>query len=210
MSTPIAVMISYAIWRRVFGYKFFQVIFYLPQIISSIVFVVIARNFINRVMPVLFHTPSDLVTNIDTGFWTVALYGAVMGLGTKIIMYLGAMSNINESVVEYAKLDGMGYFCELWNIVLPQIYGTLSTFIIVGVSLFFTDYGAFYSFYSVGSSMYNEFQTLGYYYFAEVVNLGKETSYPMASAAGLIFSAIAIVLTFTAKYFLNKFDPNRE
>lgn len=208
VGTPFGIIMAYLLWRKVAGYKVFQIILFLPSIVSSMVFVVLARNYIVRVMPYVIGTPADLISNVNTTFWTIALYGSLIGIGTYVIMYLGSMSSINESVVEYAKIDGMGFFREFYYVVFPNIYGTLSTFLVIQIAQFFVNYGSFYSF--VSSGLANENQTLGYYYFVEVVNEGKEASYPAASAAGLIFSLIALPLTLLLKKILSILQPKDE
>ena len=208
ISTPMAILISYVLWRKLPGYKFFQVVFFLPTIISSIVFVVLAKNYIDRVLPYVFNAPNDLLQNRTTGFQTVLIYGILIGFGAQIVMYLGSLSGVNESVVEYAKIDGMNFFQELIFVAFPKMYGTLSTYLVVGIAGFFTNYGQLYSFYSWGAP--NEFQTLGYYYFVEVVNIGKETAYCSASAAGVVFTLIALPLTIGMRKLTYRLQPKEE
>lgn len=208
ISTPIAIFISYVLWRKVWGYKFFQVVLFLPTIISAIVFVVLAKNYIYRVLPYVFHAPKDLLSNPATGFQTVVIYGILIGFGAQIVMYLGSLSSVNESVVEYAKLDGMNFFQEFIYVAFPKMYGTLATYLVVGVAGFFTNYAQLYSFFSWGAA--NEFQTLGYYYFAEVVDVGRETAYCSASAAGVVFTMIALPATIGMRKLTYRLQPKEE
>ena len=48
------------------------------------------------------------------------------------------MANINTEVIEYAKLDGVGMFRELFQVILPMIWPTLSVAFIGSVTTVFT------------------------------------------------------------------------
>ena len=146
----------------------------------------------------------------DNEFKTIFIYTILLGVGGNIVYYLGAMSSTDQSVVEYGKLDGLNSFRELWHIVLPHVWPTMISFIVVTTSQFFTEKLMLYDFFGGGAdpSAY----TLGYYYFKLVFsnNSLNVASYPEGAAAGLIFTIIAVPFTCGTKYLLERFGPSED
>ena len=66
------------------------------------------------------------------------IYCLWVGTGYNILIFGGAMANINTEVIEYAKLDGVGMFRELFQIILPMIWPTLSVAFLGSVTTIFT------------------------------------------------------------------------
>ena len=95
----------------------------------------------------------------------------------------------------------------MFFVVIPQIFPTLSTYLVIGIVAIFTDQANLYTFFRDGAAPEN--YTIGYYLFIKV--MGSESSvadYPEAAAMGLLFTAVAIPVTFGVKALLEKLDPN--
>ena len=118
-----------------------------------------------------------------------------------LLMFSGAMSGIDESIIEASKLDGVSFFQELYLIVLPLIFPTVITFITVGVAAIFTNQMNLYSFY--GSKAPNDVSTLGYYFYRQTLKaaLGE---YPYLAAFGILMSCISIPMTILVRKLLQK------
>lgn len=209
---PLAVLFSYYIYKKFMGYRFFKVILFMPSIISAMIMSVIFSTFANRVIPFIFRQyfhmeVEGLLSNVDTLLPTMITYTIYIGFGTNILMYVGAMSNISESVIESAQLDGAGYFHELWYIVIPMIWPTLSTFIVVGLTGVFTNQLNLYAFFSEKADV--RVYTYGYYLYLKTVT-STTIEYPYLASLGLIFTLIAAPLTLIVKKLLAKFGPSAE
>ena len=78
-----------------------------------------------------------------------------------MLMYSGAMSGVSDSVIEAAKLDGITPIREFFYIIVPLIYPTLVTFLVVEVAGIFTNQMNLYNFYGLKAeySLY----TFGYF-----------------------------------------------
>ena len=48
------------------------------------------------------------------------------------------MGRIPEDIVEAGKIDGVGFFRELWSITIPLIGSTLATLFMMGTTVIFT------------------------------------------------------------------------
>ena len=66
-------------------------------------------------------------------------------------MYSNSMSGISEEVIEAAKLDGATGIKKFFYVVFPQVFGTVSTFLIIGVAGIFTNQINLFSFYEASA-----------------------------------------------------------
>lgn len=203
---PVHVIVAYAIFKKIPCSGFFKIMLFLPTMITSMVFVICGRLIITEGFQSIFGDLSlNLLDNEQMkGFWTVLLFGYWHGFAGGLIIYLGAMGSISKDVMEYDKLEQLSSIKELWYIVIPLIFPTITTYIVVGLSAFFTNYGHFFSFYK--DQLLEPYQTFGYSFFV-MAQKGWD-KYPYAAAAGLLFSIFLAPITLTVKYLLEKFGPS--
>ncbi len=208
-----AVLFSNYIYKKNFGSKFFQVVLFLPHIISGVVLMTVYKFLLDQGIPQLGEMLGlkikPLLDNYEDHFKLVLIFQLWMGFGTQVLMYTSTMSGISPSVVESAQLDGITPFKELIYITLPMIYPTFVTFITVGVAGLFTNQMSLYNFY--GNNVNKKAWTLGYYLFREtqVASMPPDISkYPKISALGLLFTLIAVPITFLVKRLMEKYGPS--
>lgn len=208
-----ALVFAFYIYKRHVGSAFFRFVLFLPQIISSVVLVLIFMYFVEEGIPALGITKVGLLSSPETDFQTILFYNIWAGFGTQLMMYNGAMRAIPESVSEAAKIDGATSFQEFIHITIPCIWGTLTTFIVVCICEIFTNMMGLVSFKSLAAE--SRLITIGYYLYRQMwlsskggVVVGDKL--PYLSAMGLIFSAVAITLTLVARKLLKKFGPRTE
>jgi len=209
-----AILFSYYIYKKYPCAGAFKIILYIPHIIPSIIFVILYKYFVGSAIPEIYKqiTGNNLFhmfdgVNVARTKGLLIFFTIFISFGTKVLLYTGTMSGISESIIESAKLDGITPIKELFLIVVPMIWGTFVTFILVSVVGLFTSQMSAYSFFGEGLEM--QLYTFGYYLFMRA----SKTSlyeYPVLSALGLIMTAIAVPVTLTLKYLLNKFGPSVE
>lgn len=211
---PLALMFSFYLYKKLFLSGLFKVLLFLPSIISSVVMVLMYKYFVDRGLPGMMQTLFNIKMNAPlsdttTRFAWIIFYNIFVCFGTNVIMYTSSMSRIPVSVVEYAKLDGIGFFREFWSITLPLIYPTLTTFLVVGIAGIFTNQANIYTF--LGLEAGSDVSTFGYFLFSKVI-AGRTTlaEYPYASAAGIVFTFVAVPVTLLGKYLLEKLGPSTE
>ena len=118
---PLITFIAYFIYKKIFMYKFFRVMFFLPAIVSSVIFVALYRrlwesggaiyNFLTETCGVV--APSDgFLQSRAWAKWMILIYTIWTGFGTNLILMTGAMNRIPEEVLEAANLDGVGVLRE--------------------------------------------------------------------------------------------------
>ena len=213
---PLNVFVAYCIWKKTLFAGFFKVVIFLPTIIPSIVFVAAARPIFSVALPELiwWKDVPNLLTSTETGFWTVLIYGLFITFSSGLVIYLGAMSGISDEVIEYGQLEGVNALQELFYIVIPLIFPTITTYLVIAIAGYFTNYGQFYSFYGNKQGFKDQWMTFGYFLFTEVVETNEGSfpfpSYPRAAAYGLIFTVIATPLTLLTKHLLEKYGPSED
>jgi ABC-type sugar transport system permease subunit len=209
VGTAGSLFFSYYIFKKRFASKFFKIALFLPSIIASMALVLSYKYFLDYALPGMLKsigivTNVKLASDIATKFGAVVVYGCMMGFGTSLLMYSGAMSNISDSVMEAAEIDGAGELRQFFNVALPLIYPTITTFLINGVATIFSSDMNLYAFYGGGAE--KQVYTFGYY----LLKLSREANmdgYPYPAAIGIILTVITVPLTLFVRWALQKFGP---
>lgn len=211
---PLTLMFSYYIFKNYFMSGVFKFVFLLPSMISAIVLVIMFKGLVSDAIPALTEKltgtrTSDLLNTASTKFGTVLFYNIWIGFGSGILMYSNAMSGVSKEVLEYGQIDGVNDFQEFFHIVLPAIFPTITTFLVVRVAALFTDQANLYAFF--GGYLSFEYNTVGYFLFQKVVgDTTRMADYPYASAAGISLTLVAVPLTLVTRWALEKFGPSEE
>lgn len=211
LSTPLSIIVSYYIFLKIRGSEIFKVLLMMPQIITNIVFVCIFRVIFENGIVGLFNLSPIALREAPSQFWILLIYSTFFGLANNMILYLGAMCSVNQSTIEAARIDGVGTLGCLWHVILPAIWPTVIVFLMASFAGFFTNQGALFSFFGTGTQAKDESYTFGYWLFVLVKGENKtQAEYPLASAAGVVFTLIAVPVTLLAKYVLEKVGPRED
>lgn len=212
VTLPFSLIFSFYIYKKCLGSEFFRVVLFLPSMISVVVTAFMFKGVVNNGLPEILRDHGiEIVAplqDIDLRMPMVILYNFLMGFGTNILMYSNAMTRIDVSVVEAAKLDGVRPMREFFTISLPLIFDTISTFLVIGVAGFFTNQASLHVLYSRAAEGYPEVRTLGYQLFIYAQFGTKYETYPYASALGLCCTMVAFPLTMLLRWGLDKINPN--
>ena len=204
---PGCFFVAYFMSRKIWGYRVFRVVFFLPSIISSVVLVVLFKSFIAVGGPLqhmlgwfgdVSNYP-DFLTNDKYAKWVIVVYCLWTGFGVNVILYQGAISRVPDTVVEAGKLDGVGIGREMFHIIIPMIWPTLSTTAILAMTGIFTASGPNMLFVDPSGDQFDT-MTLSYWIFHSV----QGGSYEYPSAVGLFFTFIGLPIVFGTRKLLNK------
>lgn len=189
-----------------------QTVSYLPHFISWVI--------VYGLLFTLFNTSSGMVNNLlaDLGFekveiltgkeyyWTLAILSDIWKeMGWWSIIFLAAISGVDPSQYESAKVDGATRLQSIWHITLPNIRSTIMVMLILAIgSLLSGGMGGsnFDQSYLLGNSInYSKSVTLPYY----VYQVGlSQLRYSYAAAAGLFQSVISLLLVLGSNYASKK------
>lgn len=215
---PLYVFFSYLLFKKCFLNKTVSFLVMIPSIMSGLVIALIFVNFIGSNGPLTFIMEKtgwnggkwlNLLYDEKYAFGTTLFYMIWLSFATSLIVYPTAMRGINPEVLESAKIDGVSnMFQELWYIILPLIYPTLTTFLITGFAAIFSTSGPLLEFYYTDAPDY--VSNMGYYFTKMILVDGTEFSYPKYAAGGIILTIIVAPLTILLKWALEKFGPATE
>lgn len=204
----IAMFFSYYIYQNRTGAKLFNVFLFLPSIISPLVITMIYKTVLNDALPALifkvFGTKTLPIYSSNT-MPSILIYYMLTSFGTSVLLYSGAMSSIEPSIMEAADLDGAVGIKGFIYVTFPLVYPTFITFITVGIAAFFVNQLNLYSFERGGAE--KQYYTFGYFLYLKTAT-GRVSDYPYLSAMGIIFTIITIPVTFGVRKLLYKFGPS--
>ncbi len=212
IGVSLALLFSYYITKKYPLHDLFKIMLFMPSIISAIAMTVMYNYIVERAIPELISLltgvqEDGLLTRQSTALATLIFYAIWFGFGTNVLMYLGAMSGVSDSVVEAAQVDGAGPAREFFSIILPSIWPTLSTFLVTGLVSIFTNQMNLFTFY--GGRAPEDLFTLGYLLYAWTQG-GSRAEYPYLSSIGIVFTCVAVPLTLCARKLLEKFGPSTD
>jgi ABC-type sugar transport system permease subunit len=204
---PISFIFAYILYKKLPFYKLFRTLFFLPSIISIVILTMVFSFMFDSTFGVF----NDFLKFLHLGslqhVWfgdpktampMVYIYCIWAGVGMNIVLLSGAITRIPFEIIEYGKLEGIGMIRELFQVIFPMIWPTISTVFILGTTSAFviflqpqllTNGGPNGASYTI--ALYIVQQTLnGSIYFAATV--------------GIFVSLIGVTLIMTVKAILDR------
>ena len=203
LKIPLTFIIAYFLYKKIWGYKFFRTVFFMPSMVAPVILILIIKDIIKVGGPVyillyrLFgYEMPNLVSNFSTATNTILFYTFWCGFGASLLIYVGAMNRIDSEILDAARIDGCGSYREFISIILPMCWETLSTMIMLdiinifmasGPILYFTggDYGT---------------NTLAYWIFDQV----RDGTYYYPSTVGLFFTLLAVPIVIIVNLLMKR------
>ena len=188
----------------------FKVVLFLPSIVPTMATVLCYKYFSEVAIPAIWGklfqiNIEGLLSNPNTQLSTIVIFSIWVGFDSNFLLYAGAMSSINDSVIEAAQIDGCNPFQEFTKIVFPMIFPTFTTFVITSFATLFTNQMNVFSFYG-GEANYSLY-TIGYYLYTSIQR-GAIGDYPYLAAMGIVLTIVAIPLCLGTKRLMEKFGPS--
>lgn len=222
ISLPMVLVMSYIMFKRVRGYKIYRILFYLPSIIGGTVMTQIFRTMVMTGGPIerillMLKVPLSEVTQYtgllgspETGMLMMVIYTLWTGVGINMIMFTGAMNRVPHDLFESARLDGVGFFREFFDIVLPLIWPTVTTMVVFSMVGIFSNAGLVMLLAPDNDATWN----IGYYILKYTMGANttvtKIDGFNYPAAIGLVFTLVNIPLVFGVKALCDKISKNVE
>lgn len=139
---PIVLAIMLNEMRMVRVKKIFQTVLYLPHflswvIIGGMVLVIFAptTGIINATLLKLGWINKNIPFLTEGGWWrfTYVIVGIWQSMGWGTIMYLAAITNLNQDLFEAARIDGANKLQQIWHVTLPGIRSTIIVLLIMNI-----------------------------------------------------------------------------
>lgn len=206
-----AIVISELIGKKV--KKFMQSAIFLPYFISFVLLGAFAYNLFNyetglfnSIRESLGMAPIDIYGSPVYWYFILPIFYIWKNVGYGSVIYLSAITNIDQEIYEAADIDGANIFQKIRYITLPMLKGTV--IILVLFSLGKIMKGQFDMFYNlVGNNglLFNATDIIDtYVYRTLMINFDVG----MGTAAGLYQSIFGFCIIMVANHLIKKADPD--
>ena len=210
ISVPIAIIFAFYIYKKFPFFRTFKVLLYLPQLLSMLTLCLLYRYFADNAIPDAMNKffginiVSGFYSNRETQYVSYMLAFVLFGAGGTLLLYLGAMSGISQSITEASEIDGAGNLTQLVYIFVPLIFPTIKTFFICGIASLFSN--QFNLFYFEGLGANPKYETIGYYFYKLIAERGGRQNYAYVATFGLFLSAMLIPVTLIINKLMDKWQ----
>lgn len=201
INMPLSLIICYFIYKKIAFSKVLRVIIYLPIIMTPTIVSVLFKFMIEAGGPLQaicgtagIALPNTFIQDEQYALRTILFYSIYSGLGARFVLFGGAMNSIDISVIEAGKLDGVGPFRELVSIIVPCIWPTFGTMLLISFTGVFTASGPSLLFDPDG-----RFGTMSISYWIYTKTTGTGSQPELASATGLVFTLLGLPIVFIVK-----------
>lgn len=131
----------------------------------------------------------------DAHMWLKMLaWGTWKGVGWSAIIYIAAISGIDQGLYEAATVDGAGRFARMWHITVPELIPTYCVLLLMSIANILSNGMEQYM---VFSNPNNEapLEVLDLYVYHLGINKGL---IPLSTVIGMVKSIISVTLLFAA------------
>lgn len=193
-----------ALWNSSrFSQAFFRAVFYLPVVTGTVAVTVVWKWMFNQYIGLLNYVFKQLgmisqnvswLGNTSTAIWCIIAILFTTSIGQPIVLYISALSNVDQSITEAARVDGATNFQCFWRIKWPAIMPT-TVYIIVITTINSFQCFALIQLLTSGGPM-NSTSTIMYYIYYSAFKLFR---YGYGNSMGVILAVL--IATFSAIQF---------
>lgn len=192
--------------------KVTQTVSYLPHFLSWIIVTSLISNMLasdgmlnNALMALHITDKPILFLGEPKYFWWVATFASIWKeTGWNSIIYIAAITGIDQTMYEAAALDGANRFQRMWHVTLPGIKPTIMVLLIMNLGWVLNS--SFEIPYLLGGGLLQDVsQTLDIFVLKYGINIGN---YSLATAAGMFKSVVSLILVFGTNAVANKLGEN--
>lgn len=140
VSMGIALVIAVALNQGLKLQKWYRTAFFLPQVTATVAIAMVwlwifnpQQGLLNSVLAFIGLPGQAWLVDPDWSLWSVILVGAWQGIGIKMLIYIAALQNVDESLYEAASVDGASTIRKFFAITVPMLKP--ATFFVLVISI---------------------------------------------------------------------------
>ena len=193
--TAFSLWVSSAIYQmKAVTRSFFRCVFYLPVVTGTVAVTVVWKwmfNPYNGLLNQIFGTTGyDWLGNSATAIWCIILILFTTSIGQPIVLYVAALGNVDQSLVEAAQVDGATKLQVFWKIKWPQIMPTTLYILVITTINSFQCFALIQLLTSGGPN--HATATIMYYIFQMAYN---NQNFGYANAMGVVLAIIIAIFS---------------
>lgn len=183
--------------------RFFQTMVYLPYFLSWVILAGIMRELlsldgpVNSLIAAFGGDQIQFLSNANIFPWTMIISDIWRGFGFGTVIYLAALTSIDQTLYEAAAVDGASRWNKIRHITLPLLVPTIILMTVLAMGTIFNNgFDQIYNLYS--PAVYESGDIIDTY----VYRLGiQQAQYSVGAAVGMFKSVVSCILVGTS-YFL--------
>ena len=188
--------------------KFVQTVTTLPNFVSWVLVYAVAYNVfsnsgaLNSLLKEwgMITKPIDYLESTSHIWFKMWLWLTWKNAGWASIMYLAAISGIDEEYVEAAKVDGASRMKIIWHITIPGILPTYFVLVMLNLASFLSN--GMEQYYVFQNAFNKEYvQVLDLYVYNLAMGSG---GYPLSTAFSILKSLVSVLLVFLTNFASKK------
>lgn len=206
----IALGIAWIIFEKVKMKSFFETIFFMPYVTSTIAIGIVFRYFfngnyglVNYVLSIFSIPGVNWLDDVNMSMPTLIIFGVWTSLAFNIIILLAGLRNINKEHFTIAKMFGASEREIFWRITFPQLLPTIGFLMTVNLIGAFKVYTQVYALFGGQAGLANSATTAVYYIYDKFHVLGRPG---VAMAATVVLFAVILLATFIQNKLLKKWE----
>lgn len=200
--------------RQKFMAKVYQTIMFLPYFLSWVVVGFIVMSFLNPSMGFVNKSILEPLGIAPVSWYTSPKYWPFIltflsmwkGVGYGTIVYLAAITGIDQELYEAAAIDGATRRQQIIKITLPSLIPIMTILTIMAIGgILNSDFGLFYNATMNQSVLKSATNVLDMYIYNTFILLQDAG---ISSAAGLIKSVVGVILVLSTNAVVKKINPD--
>lgn len=191
--------------------KIVQTFSYLPHFFSWVVLAGIMLALFSSTGPVnlllknIGAGPVNFMGDKNAFIWFLVISSVWQGLGWGSIVYLAAISGVNESLYEAASIDGAGRFKKMISITLPSILPTIVTVFVMNMGNVL-DAGFDQVFNLYNPMVYDTADIIDTFVYRRM----QAYDYSFGTAVGLFKSLVSLIMVVSANWVIGKISGGEQ
>ncbi|GHU99871.1 sugar ABC transporter permease [Clostridia bacterium] len=211
---PMAYVAAFVFFKKIKLENYFRVMFYLPSIISIVILTMLYKYMFNTqfgpidmLWKALFGSSPewfDVTVKSNTIWPLIYLFCMWAGLSGNVLLISGAMSRVPAEILESGQIDGVGFWRECFQLVLPLVWPTISTLIVMGTMGIFGFMMQPYLLAGEGGGYAGQTMTISLYIFTIVRLNSSKGAAVSAATTGMMFCVLLTPFVFLLKWLTEK------
>ena len=215
---PLKVLVSYFIYKKIPGYGFYRIVFFLPTVLFSVCTAMVFTRIVgvNGALAKaigewlnLGATP-DLLGDSRFANITVLLNMIWLQFPGDLIIWSGTFARIPQDVLESGQIDGTTWWTEFTRIIVPMVWPTVALKMVL---LFCGLFSASGQVYLLTSGQYGTMTLSSWQYIKLLEHSGQYYStygYNYLSAVGLLLTVVAIAIALVVRNITDRYFDDVE
>lgn len=174
-------------------------------IVSYMMYSMFTMDFgiINQVIEAFGGEPVNWYSKAEAWPWILVGMKVWKDAGMASIIYLAAISGIDQSLYESADIDGASRWQKMTRITLPLIASTIAILTLLNLGkIFYGDFVMIYAIIGDNGVLYSTTDVIDTYVFRALRQIGDPSN---AAAVGLFQSTVGLLLVFVANWLTRRF-----